>query len=98
MAGIVLDKAKTIGPGPWNPSKVIGTSSSVFANGSKIVVREGDSVEVHIKPGDDPSPKAGKVIARTTKVFVEGKPIAQIADVCTEGEVIVECSSNVFAS
>lgn len=96
MAGLVLSGAKTVGPGPWLPSQVIGTTSTVFANGRQILVRENDQVITHIKPGDDPSPKAGLVIASSSKVFIEGKLVAQLADVCTEGEVIVECSSNVF--
>lgn len=98
MAGLVLNNAKTIGPGPWEPSNVVGTTSTVFANGQQIIVRQDDAVITHIKPGDDPSPIAGLVIARTAKVFIEGKPIAQLADVCTMGEVIVECSPNVFVS
>ncbi|ADQ53114.1 gp5.4 conserved hypothetical protein [Aeromonas phage 65] len=96
MAGLVLSGAKTIGPGPWLPSQVIGTTSTVFANGRQILVREDDRVITHIKPGDDPSPKSGLVIASSAKVFIEGKRVAQLADICTEGEVIVECSTNVF--
>ncbi|QIW87121.1 phospholipase [Aeromonas phage Ahp1_CNU-2021] len=98
MAGLVLHNAPTIGPGPWSPSKVLGTSTTVFANGKQIVVRQDDRVQTHTKPGDDPQPISGKVIARTSKVFVQGKPLAQIGDVCDLGEVIIKSSSNVFAS
>lgn len=97
MAGIVLDQAKTIGPGPWRPSKVTATSSTVFANGSKIALH-GDKVETHTKPGKNPSPISGAVIASSSKVFIEGKAVAQIGDITTTGEVLVESSSNVFAS
>lgn len=98
MAGIVLNEAPTIGPGPWAKSKVIGTSSTVFANGRTIVVRQDDRVVTHTKPGDSPEPISGRVIARTSKVFVQGKPLAQIGDICDLGEVLCKSSSNVFAS
>lgn len=97
MAGIVLDNAPTVGPGPWKPSVVVASSSTVMANGKKIVL-DGDPVITHIKPGKSPSPISGKVIASSGKVFVEGKAIAQIGDVCSKGEVLVESSTSVFAS
>ncbi|UYD60206.1 baseplate puncturing device [Aeromonas phage avDM12-TAAL] len=97
MAGIVLNMAPTIGPGPWKPSKVVGTSSTVFAEGQQIVVKQDDQVIRHERP-DGPDWKQGKVIASTSKVFVEGKPIAQIGDVCTDGEILVKSATSVFAS
>ena len=96
MAGIVLDMAPTVGPGPWNPSNVVATSSTVFAEGKKIVVQD-DQVIKHDRP-DGPDWKQGKVIARSGKVFIEGKPVAQIGDICTDGEILVKSASSVFAS
>lgn len=97
MAGLVLNYGPTIGPSSWNPSNVIGTSSSVTANGHQIIVLDNDQVITHIRPGKNPSPKNGLVIA-TSKVYVEGKRVAQIGDLCTHGEVLVKSSHNIFAS
>ena len=96
MAGIVITGAPTVGPGPWVPSTITGTSSTVFVNGSAVVLKD-DPVATHIKPGKNPDPISGKDVP-TSKVFIEGKQAAQIGDVCTEGEVICKSSPDVFAS
>lgn len=95
MAGIALHEHTTIGPGPWNPSNIIASSSSVFIEG-KTVGLHGSDVVVHIKKGKSPSPKFGKVIA-TSKVFIEGKSVARIGDLCTHGEIICKSANSVFA-
>ncbi|MGL6228675.1 MAG: PAAR domain-containing protein [Culicoidibacterales bacterium] len=95
MAGLVLNNGPTIGPSSWNPSNVVGSSSTVTANGRQIIVLDKDQVITHVKPGKNPDPKSGLVIA-TSKVFIEGKRAAQIGDICTHGEVLVKSSPNIF--
>ena len=97
MAGLVLNGAPTVGPGPWLPSTVVGTSSTVLAENEQIIVLHGDSVVTHIKPGSSPSPISGLVIGKG-KVYIEGKLAAQIGDICTKGEIIVKSAESVFSS
>lgn len=96
MAGIALDQHTTIGPGPWNPSKVVASSTTVFIEGKTVVLHNADVI-THVKPGSSPSPIQGKVIA-TSKVIIEGKRVARIGDLCTDGEVICKSATSVFAS
>lgn len=97
MAGLVLNGAPTVGPGPWLPSTVVGTSSTVFAEGQQIIVLAGDSVVTHIKPGKSPSPISGVVIGKG-KVLIEGKQAAQIGDICSAGEILCKSADSVFTS
>lgn len=97
MAGIVLNNAATMGPGPYLPSTVTASTNTTVFSGGKLVVVQGDQVVTHIKPGNDPAPIAGKVIATTGTVFIGGKPVARIGDQCDKGEILVESSSNVFS-
>lgn len=94
MAGICITPTPTVGPAVWVPSAVIGSSQSVLVNGLPVVLA-GDTVTTHIKPGDNPSPISGAVIA-TSKVIIEGKLAAQIGDVASAGELLVGSSPNVF--
>lgn len=94
MSGICISPTPTIGPTVWLPSVVIGTSQTVLVNGMPVVL-QGDTVTTHIKPGDSPSPIAGSVIT-SSKVFVEGKQVAQIGNVASAGELLVGSSTNVF--
>lgn len=97
MAGIVLNGAATIGPGPYLPSSVVASNNTTVFSGGKPVVVSGDQVVTHIKPGNDPAPIAGKVIATSSTVFIGGKPVARIGDTCDKGETLVESATNVFA-
>lgn len=96
MAGIALNQDTTIGPGPWVPSTLVASSTTVFIEGKTVVLHNSDVI-THIKPGKSPSPKQGKVIA-TSKVIIEGKRVARIGDTCTDGEIICKSATSVFAS
>ncbi|MEM8523923.1 MAG: PAAR domain-containing protein [Bacteroidota bacterium] len=68
---------------------IIQGSTDVFVE-NKMLSRHGDSLQCQ-------SPKIDKIIATTTSVFVNGKPLARIQDPTIHGGKIVEGSQSVFA-
>lgn len=97
MPAVSFDKAITSGhAGPFPPTVVNATASTVFING-KPILREGDPITPHtrlVKPYDT---HGGSVSVGSGTVFAEGKPVARIGDPIGCGDTIAQGSSNVFA-
>ena len=63
--------------GPWVPSPAIEGSGDVLIDGLP-VLRVGDALAPHVKPGSPPHPR--KVAAGSPSIFVNGRPVARVGD------------------
>ena len=90
--------SSTTGHGCSGTTTVAGPSTNVKCN-SKGVERKGDPTAGHTIPAGSPPvciPHAAFINAGSGTVFVNGKPIARVADSADSG-AITTGSSNVFA-
>lgn len=95
MAGLSFNNAITSGHEAWPPTNVIASQSKVFVDGIP-VLREQDEIIPHTEIKKPYETHGGKVIARTSKVFVQGKKAAQMADSISCGDTIAQSSSKTF--
>ena len=89
------DKVAAHGKPPHAAPVMVGSSSTVFANGTGIV-RVGDAVTSHTFPGC--ATHAPPLSAGSSNVFVEGKAMGRKDDTYGCGAQITSGSSNVFAN
>ena len=95
MAGLAYNHCITTGHDAYPPTDVNATQSKVFTGGIA-VVRDGDPITPHTKTTKPHDTHGGVVEARTSKVFVNGKKAAQIADPISCGDTIAQSSHKVF--
>ena len=98
MAGVAVDGALTSGhSGPFPPTTVTATASTVFINGLP-VVRVGDPIIPHTRLRKPFDTHGGAVSSGSGTVFAQGIPVAMIGDSIDCGDAIASSSPNVFSS
>lgn len=95
MPGLSYNNALTAGHEAWPPTNAIASQTKVFVQNIP-VLREGDQIIEHAEIKKPYETHGGAVIARTSKVFVQGIKAAAMADAISCGDTIAQASNKVF--
>lgn len=98
MPAIAIEATTSTGHACFPPTNAIGPySTKTRVNGKFIQLEQYTMYAAHTCDETTHPPEERKVTTGSTKVFVEGKPVARIGDPIDCGDAVAVGSSNTFA-
>lgn len=98
MPAIAVEATTSTGHSCFPPTSAIGPySTKTRVNGKFVQLEQYTMYAAHTCDETTHSPSERKVTTGSTKVFVEGKPVARIGDPIDCGDAVSVGSSNTFA-